>query len=101
MGRTGRTKPGDKRLEKLTVRMIGRHMRALGPVGVNMAAKKLYSMSSASDLLDIAESTLWQWWQDGRFPKGTKYGPKQRRWSEEEIATWQEQRQAAAQERAA
>ena len=45
---------------------------------------------------DFGKSTLYRWIAEGRFPAGTKFGPRMRRWDLTELEAWEAQQNGGA-----
>jgi prophage regulatory protein len=58
--------------------------------------RRMLSERQILDLLPIARSTLQMWVASGDFPKPRTIGPGRKAWYADEVAEWQNSRQAAA-----
>lgn len=58
---------------------------------------KLLKISEVAEWLGVAQSTIYKWSAEGRFPAPIKFGERDRsrvaaRWDEQEVAKWLEDR---------
>jgi predicted DNA-binding transcriptional regulator AlpA len=62
---------------------------------MNTPMKKYLTLRELRERDGVANSTRYQWIADGKYPAGIKFGPKQTRWSIEEVEAAEAERMAA------
>jgi len=60
------------------------------PRPVTIAAGALLRASDVRRILGIANSTLYRWIADGRFPRPVRVSERAVRWRSEDVAAWRE-----------
>lgn len=61
--------------------------------GLNMSqSEKLLRIVSVSKKTEIAQSTIWLWVTEGKFPEPIKLSPRITVWRESDIDRWIERR---------
>ena len=48
-------------------------------------APDFYSVQDLAEKFNVSPATIYRWGREGRFPKGTQWGPRTRRWARSEI----------------